>query len=240
MSLCRCGENRFRFVDRCSLVSGRNQYPSGFSAGDSNLYRFVGNHPTYATDPTGLYEGGNANTSGNAGIPTVTTYGSGTVDALAGGGSYGGGGGGGAITGAITGPTAGPISPGLYAGLAGSGGSYGGGLGGGLGASAAANSFGQLNAGNNTLSFMEPGGGPGMGAIANSLGNMAMPSSLTSGGNGSARLLPPPAAGIAMQSRAGPYAKVLPGNPAAIKRGSCRFNISGWSIHQKGKEAQSR
>ena len=110
----------------------------------------------------------------------------------------------------------------------------------GLGASAAANSFGQLNAGKNTLSFMEPGGGPGMGAIANSLGNMAMPSSLTSGGNGLARLLPPPAAGIAMQSRAGPYAKVLPGNPAAIKRGSCRFNISGWSIHQKGKEAQSR
>ena len=35
-----------------------SQDPSGFSAGDSNLYRFVGNHPTYATDPTGLYEGG--------------------------------------------------------------------------------------------------------------------------------------------------------------------------------------
>ena len=59
-----------------------NQDPSGFSAGDSNLYRFVGNHPTYATDPTGLFEGGNA--SGASGIPTVTTYGSGTLDAVTG------------------------------------------------------------------------------------------------------------------------------------------------------------
>ena len=41
-----------------------SQDPSGFSAGDSNLYRFVGNHPTYATDPTGLYEGGSAFTQG--------------------------------------------------------------------------------------------------------------------------------------------------------------------------------
>ena len=37
-----------------------SQDPSGFSAGDSNLYRFVGNHPTYSTDPTGLYEGGSS------------------------------------------------------------------------------------------------------------------------------------------------------------------------------------
>ena len=37
-----------------------SQDPSGFSAGDSNLYRFVGNHPTYSVDPTGLYEGGSS------------------------------------------------------------------------------------------------------------------------------------------------------------------------------------
>lgn len=32
----------------------------GFAAGDANLYRYVGNHPTNATDPSGLWEkGGN-------------------------------------------------------------------------------------------------------------------------------------------------------------------------------------
>ncbi|MGI8979294.1 MAG: hypothetical protein ACR2FY_08720 [Pirellulaceae bacterium] len=30
--------------------------PDGFPAGDTNLGRYVGNHPTYATDPTGLIE----------------------------------------------------------------------------------------------------------------------------------------------------------------------------------------
>ncbi len=49
-----------------------SQDPSGFAAGDSNLYRFVGNHPTYATDPTGLYEGGSAFTQGTG------SYGSGS------------------------------------------------------------------------------------------------------------------------------------------------------------------
>ena len=62
--------NRFVFIFHRSLRIGR-------SAG-----RFVGNHPTYATDPTGLFEGGNA--SGASGIPTVTTYGSGTLDAVTG------------------------------------------------------------------------------------------------------------------------------------------------------------
>lgn len=37
-------------------MSGRfvSQDPTAFSAGDSNLYRYVGNHPSYAVDPTGL------------------------------------------------------------------------------------------------------------------------------------------------------------------------------------------
>jgi RHS repeat-associated protein len=33
-----------------------SQDPIGFNAGDANLYRYVGNHPTYATDPSGLQE----------------------------------------------------------------------------------------------------------------------------------------------------------------------------------------
>mgnify|MGYP006207475541 CR=1 FL=1 len=30
--------------------------PKSFDAGDTNLYRFVGNHSSYATDPSGLEE----------------------------------------------------------------------------------------------------------------------------------------------------------------------------------------
>src|SRR5437016_3358727 len=30
--------------------------PTGFAGGDANLYRYVGNNPTNATDPSGLYE----------------------------------------------------------------------------------------------------------------------------------------------------------------------------------------
>jgi hypothetical protein len=30
--------------------------PKSFDAGDTNLYRYVGNHPSYATDPSGLVE----------------------------------------------------------------------------------------------------------------------------------------------------------------------------------------
>jgi hypothetical protein len=32
-----------------------NYDPLGFEAGDANLYRYLGNSPTNATDPTGLY-----------------------------------------------------------------------------------------------------------------------------------------------------------------------------------------
>ena len=48
---------RRRGADRRWLVE-LGQEPSGFAAGDVNLYRYVDNQPTYATDPTGLYEGG--------------------------------------------------------------------------------------------------------------------------------------------------------------------------------------
>jgi hypothetical protein len=34
----------------------QNYEPLGFEAGDANLYRYVGNSPTNATDPTGLYQ----------------------------------------------------------------------------------------------------------------------------------------------------------------------------------------
>jgi RHS repeat-associated protein len=48
--------NRARYLD---LVLARwiSQDPIGFAAGDTNLYRYVGNHPSYATDPSGLAEG---------------------------------------------------------------------------------------------------------------------------------------------------------------------------------------
>jgi RHS repeat-associated protein len=47
--------NRARYLD---LVLARwiSQDPKSFAAGDTNLYRFVGNHPSYATDPSGLEE----------------------------------------------------------------------------------------------------------------------------------------------------------------------------------------
>ncbi|XZE18697.1 RHS repeat-associated core domain-containing protein [Pirellulaceae bacterium SH449] len=47
--------NRNRYY---STQSGRfiSQDPIGFAAGDENLYRYVGNKPTMATDPSGLYE----------------------------------------------------------------------------------------------------------------------------------------------------------------------------------------
>jgi RHS repeat-associated protein len=45
--------NRARYLD---LVLARfiSQDPIGFNAGDANLYRYVGNEPTMATDPSGL------------------------------------------------------------------------------------------------------------------------------------------------------------------------------------------
>ncbi|XZE43934.1 RHS repeat-associated core domain-containing protein [Pirellulaceae bacterium SH467] len=47
--------NRARWYDP---QTGRwlSQDPIGFAAGDANLYRYVGNKPTMATDPTGLQE----------------------------------------------------------------------------------------------------------------------------------------------------------------------------------------
>jgi len=47
--------NRARWYDP---LTGRweSQDPLGFDAGDSNLYRYVNNRPTMATDPSGLYE----------------------------------------------------------------------------------------------------------------------------------------------------------------------------------------
>jgi RHS repeat-associated protein len=48
--------NRDRYYDP---ASGRwlTQDPLGFDAGDSNLYRYVKNHPTNGTDPSGLWFG---------------------------------------------------------------------------------------------------------------------------------------------------------------------------------------
>ncbi|MFM9173508.1 MAG: hypothetical protein ACKOQU_12105 [Acidimicrobiaceae bacterium] len=57
-----CGNSIFQSVPRKSAVFdstiGRWQTkaPKSFDAGDTNLYRFVGNHPSYATDPSGLVE----------------------------------------------------------------------------------------------------------------------------------------------------------------------------------------
>jgi len=47
--------NRARYLD---LVLARfiSQDPKSFAAGDTNLYRYVGNHPSYATDPSGLMD----------------------------------------------------------------------------------------------------------------------------------------------------------------------------------------
>ncbi|XZE42763.1 RHS repeat-associated core domain-containing protein [Pirellulaceae bacterium SH467] len=47
--------NRARWYDP---QTGRwlSQDPIGFGGGDANLYRYVGNHPTYANDPSGLQE----------------------------------------------------------------------------------------------------------------------------------------------------------------------------------------
>lgn len=40
----------------CSMRLLTSQSPLGFNAGDANLYRYVGNSPTNATDPNGLQE----------------------------------------------------------------------------------------------------------------------------------------------------------------------------------------
>ena len=133
-----------------------NQDPSGFAAGDSNLYRFVGNHPTYATDPTGLYEGGSTYSGGltqyTNGAGVTTDVGT-APTSLTGGGGYSNNSF--ANTGGpISGPTAGPISQGLYAGNTGLG---GGGYGGNFGSSAAFT----LPTPVSQLPFSSPSGGYG-------------------------------------------------------------------------------
>lgn len=47
--------NRARYYDP-KLGRWISQDPMGFDAGDANLYRYVGNHGTYATDPSGLQD----------------------------------------------------------------------------------------------------------------------------------------------------------------------------------------
>lgn len=44
--------------ESCDALGLFSQDPIGFAGGDANLYRYVGNHPTMATDPTGLWEFG--------------------------------------------------------------------------------------------------------------------------------------------------------------------------------------
>ena len=45
--------NRARYYDPTTARFTATD-PLSFAAGDTNLYRMVGNHPTYATDPSGL------------------------------------------------------------------------------------------------------------------------------------------------------------------------------------------
>lgn len=47
----------FNRLDRFIPLLDRTSDPLGFGAGDANLSRYVGNHPTMAVDPTGLAEG---------------------------------------------------------------------------------------------------------------------------------------------------------------------------------------
>jgi len=56
--------NRARWYD-ASAGRWLSQDPIGFAAGDANLYRYVGNHPSYATDPSGLQEPAPNNPSSN-------------------------------------------------------------------------------------------------------------------------------------------------------------------------------
>jgi RHS repeat-associated protein len=87
------------------------QDPLGFGAGDSNLYRYVGNGPTNDTDPSGLQA------SGPQAQTTTQTYGG-----IGGNGGYGAGGGGGFAGGGST-----PGNPGSgFSGISGNG-SLGGG-----------------------------------------------------------------------------------------------------------------
>jgi RHS repeat-associated protein len=63
--------NRARYYDP---TTGRfiNQDPIHFSAGDTDLYRYVGNSPTNATDPSGLDSSGSTSSSGSSGTKTYS------------------------------------------------------------------------------------------------------------------------------------------------------------------------
>ena len=52
----KCRSKRRCESPKCSLLGSVSNDPLGFAAGDSNLYRYVGNGPTNSTDPTGLEE----------------------------------------------------------------------------------------------------------------------------------------------------------------------------------------
>ncbi|MBI3862415.1 MAG: hypothetical protein HY290_11020, partial [Planctomycetia bacterium] len=74
----------------CADVISRD--PVGFEAGDTNLYRYVGNSPTNGIDPTGT----TADTDGTSGTAVGTTarIASGSTAVPSGGWSVGGLGGG--------------------------------------------------------------------------------------------------------------------------------------------------
>src|SRR5262249_46321335 len=55
--------NRARYYDP-TTQRWLSQDPLGFDAGDSNLYRYVNNAPTGATDPSGLQPGGGGQGAG--------------------------------------------------------------------------------------------------------------------------------------------------------------------------------
>ncbi len=52
IELATCG------MKSCNRLESLSNDPIGFAAGDANLYRYVGNGPTNATDPSGLVENG--------------------------------------------------------------------------------------------------------------------------------------------------------------------------------------
>ncbi len=68
--------NRARYYG-ADIARWYAQDPSGFSAGDSNLYRYVGNAPTQWADPSGLQPGTPPNPSMGLGIGKFASIGGG-------------------------------------------------------------------------------------------------------------------------------------------------------------------
>ena len=83
--------NRARYYD-AAIGRWTSQDPLGFAAGDANLYRYVGNSPTNATDPSGLIKAiepqgsGGSEPGGQPNPPAQSGGGSGTTNPPAGGG----------------------------------------------------------------------------------------------------------------------------------------------------------